>query len=236
MILTGRQFFQQHIFGKIDSNVKIEEIISSGANYEIQVCNPKWMRSGSKFMDVRGVVWMVSEIDYDTNVVTCVRLTNTAVLNRLETIVIDSPVFKSGTPRNLTKEEALALTGGASSATMFIWLLETISGNDPIKTENGGSDFDYTFYILFSTDYPSTTNEQRHNHGIIQATQLRAELKRIMDETNGIFRLTKMDWKEFNYFGRENESGMESFILNANLSGIECRVSVRATRKLICKC
>lgn len=238
MWLTARQFFQQHIYGKIDQKVKIEEVISASApSITFRVCNPKWMRVGSKFVDIRSDEWTVTSIDYTTNVVGATCEATVATLNRLETIVIDKPLFKSGTPLNLNKEEALALNNNVKASEMLIWLLETISGVDALKQENGGSDFDYTFYILFKIDaIENTNNEDRHNIGVIQATQVRQELKRIMDETNGIFRLTAINFKEFNYFGRETSNGIEQFILNSNLSGIECRVSVRSTRKLLCKC
>jgi len=233
---TGRQIFKGNIFDKIDNHVMIEEIISTGDSYEFRVCEPKWMRIGSTFTDTNSYTWNVTSIDYDTKTVIATRPDVLATLKRFDVILIEMPVFKSGTPISVNKEHAMILNSGLTDGNILIWLLETIQGEDGLQTETTGGKVDFVFYILFKIDTINTLNEDRHNLGIIQATQLRYELKRIMDNTNGVSRDSRIAWKEFNLFGRETTEGIERYILDSNLSGIECRVTVNFSTKLICKC
>lgn len=238
MIKTGSQFFKTNIFDKINNEVQISEIIlESDPRYTIRLCDVKWLRVPGTLTVSDDEAWLVTKVDYNTMVVDLERPTPEAELKVGQRVRIDSPIFKSGTQLNLNAEEAHKRDNGIILEPLFIWLVETVKGRELLQTENGGAQFEFVFCILFTLnkDIADTYNNERHIDGVIQATQLRSEIKRILDNTNGITRESAIEFIEYNLFGRETKQGIEKYILDANLSGIECRVTVKATRKM-CNC
>jgi len=239
MIKTGAQFFETNILGKINSEVKIAEIVlSSPTRWVVRLCELKWLRTPGLLLTDSNEGWLVNSINTVNNTVELTPPNDTAVLIAQQVVNIDLPVLKVGTQLNLNAEQTHKMnTVGSPLEPLFVWLVETIKGKRLLKEENGGAQYEFVFCVLFTLNSPieDTFNNQRHFDGVVQATQLVDELTRVMDESNGITRETAVDFIEYNLFGRETKQGIEKYILDANLSGIECRVTVRATRKM-CNC
>jgi len=238
MVKTGREVFKAVVYDKINGLIKVERIIdATDSNYYIvQICELKWLRNGSFVTLNNTVTFAVSEIDYSLKTVKLTKLNPLDTLVNGDVLQLEFPAFNSGTPLNYNKERQMTINAAIQVAPINIWLLESIKGSRPLKTEYMGYSFDFVFYILYDADLTNTLNAQRHETNIRYATQIRAEIERVLDETNGVFRTSELAFRELPIFGKETENGIEQYIIDANMSGIECRVSVRVTTEFLCKC
>lgn len=230
---TGRQVFESEIFEKINRNVSVKEIVSvDGSNVSFKSCNTKWLISGLEFQDNMGNTWLTLSVSGKTVSAT----TQAPGISLSKGDVVTLPVFfASGTPVNLNSENKKKQNNNTAVQTPVVWLRETISGRDLPQPAPYSTSFDFHFYCLHRiSNFNETNNEIRHRITFAM-TQLNAEIMRIVDAKLLMLRDGDSQFREFNFFGKETQDGLEKYILNANLSGVENRCSILFDRK-ICNC
>lgn len=227
---TGKQIFQELILDKIDRTVTVKSIVSvSSTEIVFTVCRTKWMRVGQSF-SFGAATFNIINVDIDTNTVTSTVSEDGEFAVGSELLIVN-PTFLSGTPLNLNGENKLRDRAGVDLVMPIVWLFESISGSIPEFTETDVVSFDFDFYCLDLYNYEDWLNDDRHAKCIYPMTQLRDEILNTIDREFGIERNGKADFTEFSRFGREDENGFKKYILDLNLSGIECRISVEIDRE-----
>lgn len=232
---TGRQLFEE-VLNTIDNSVSIKSIVNANASEIIfTVCSLKWLRKDLTFQDELGNQWQVSAFDYETKQITTLVPAVGLELKEGESIFIQKPVFKSGTPMNMENEWNLEERAGVYPFTPIIWLLETIRGKGFNRKSSIGKEFDFTFYALEYSDIVDWLNVDRHNNGVVPMTALADAVIEAFDLYFGTSVEDGFAIREFNIFGREKEDGFISYLLSKNLSGVEYKPRISATREA-CEC
>ena len=228
---TGRQIFED-VLATIDNSVTIKTIVNASASEIIfTVCSNKWLRNGLLFKDKDGNEWQVASFDYDLHQITTLVPSVGLTLKSGTQIFIQMPVFKSGTPLNLENEMNLEERSGVIPVTPIVWLLETIKGRGFTRNSVTVKEFDFTFYALEYSNVVDWLNLDRHNNGVVPMTALADSVIEAFERNPK----TKVDEgysiREFNIFGREKEDGFISYLLSKNLSGVEYKPRISATRE-----
>lgn len=227
---TGKQVFEDYILANLNRSVQVKEIISSTeTSVTFKVCNTKWMVAGQSFV-LNNEEWGISGVNPFTKVVTATIPSEEAEINVNDVILIVNPTFLSGTPRNLEGENKLRNSAGVPLIMPLVWLFENIDGENPDKFSEVGAIFNYQFYCLTEYNYSDWLNDDRHDKCVYPMTQLKDAVLEAIDTAYELKRVGSAQFEEFSRFGREDISGFQKYILNLNLSGVECRTSVEVDR------
>jgi hypothetical protein len=234
---TGRQVFKDEIFDKIDSTVKIKEIVEDLVNsVRFIVCELKWMRVGQPFTDARNVVWTIGTIDTETREIFAIKPANDAELNKGESIEIKKPFFRSGTPTNTSNEWSKNGKSILRTMTPLIWLREPIEGEIYDLENSYGRSFNPDLYFLDEVGMKDTLNADRHGQVVVPMNALMFEVLRVIDDNPRIEREGSANDKTYPIFGSEEPDGsVRAWWLKEPVGGVGCRPTVKATNEA-CNC
>ncbi len=236
MVKTGRQIFKDEILDRIDLTLSVDSVVLDGdPNVEFIVCDLKWLVPGVVIFDQNSEAWSIVSIDYDSRKVAGLRPNANLPLKKGMVFKMVEPSFKSGTPRNLNGEIALDEEAGIITNFPIIWLLESIKGRGFNRMNSQGKSFDFHWYTLDYTSIDDYNNEQRHFNGVLPMTQLGEAIIQAIENNPVLTLADDYDFNELNLFGRETQSGFETYVLNKNLSGVGYRASVSVV-KSVCDC
>lgn len=236
-VKTGRQVFKEQIFDKIDLTIHVNSVLlDSDPDVQFSVCDLKWLKPNSVLFGEGGSAWNVNSIDYEQGVITALRPNGTEELKPGKVFLMSSPLFKSGTPKNLNGEIALDEEADVITTFPIVWLLESIKGKRYDSKNVMDREFSFKWYVLDETKVDDYNNEDRHINGVIPMSQLGESICHVVEQTNKQIKLVnEVDFNEFNLFGRESASGFENYILNKNLSGLGYQAKVAVTHS-VCTC
>jgi len=227
---TGKQIFKEFIVDQIDRSITVQSIVDiTLTTYEFTVCGTKWMTEGQIFT-LNGYDWTIVSVDIESNTIISTIPDELAVINKNDTILIQTPTFLSGTPKNLNGENQLRDRNGVTLVMPIIWLLESLSGSDMTKENYHAKEFDFQFYCLTLFNGEDWLNDDRHSKCVFPMTQLKDEILRVIDYSYDVNRDSDSSFTEFSRFGREDSSGFQKYILDLNLSGVECQITVQVDR------
>jgi len=196
-------------------------------------CDTKWLRKGKRVIGTE--TYVIDSIVYNTSM-TSTQITNTTIPVDLEgTIKIPLPFYVNGT-RNAANSEWTRVSSKLIEKTPLIWLNEStieeeIQGdNTPVERESHLQIFflDETNPTLYETD--------DHRHEVVLPMQrLVDEFIKVINSTKKFKKLRNFTIKTFTRFGVEDETGVFENILDANLSGVELRLTL-VKYKQNCSC
>jgi hypothetical protein len=234
---TGKQVFETLLLTLIDNKVKVKTIIlNSDPEFNFEVCDAKWMKKGQSFEDKDGFFWGVSNVDYENNIVYATRPSALALLSYGDTILIQMPSFRSGTPISVEGEELAKIQADQITITPLIWLLESTQSERRPYGEPQDEIFDFTFFCLERYSFEDHFNDQRHIEGIYPMKQLGNSLIDGIDSLDsvGIERTSSVQNLELSRFGKENENGFIRYVLSIDLSGMRFKLKVKIEEQLCC--
>ena len=234
---TGKQVFETLLLTLIDNKVKVKTIIlNSDPEFNFEVCDAKWMKKGQSFEDKDGFFWGVSNVDYENNIVYATRPSALALLSYGDTILIQMPSFRSGTPISVEGEELAKIQADQITITPLIWLLESTQSERRPYGEPQDEIFDFTFFCLERYSFEDHFNDQRHIEGIYPMKQLGNSLIDGIDSLDsvGIERTSSVQNLELSRFAKEKENGFEKYILSIDLSGMRFKLKVKIEEQLCC--
>lgn len=224
---TGKQVFED-ILNQIDRSISVSSILDeTETTITVKVCKTKWIRSGQ----------IVTFNEEEISVLSVNITDNTVVLslpeNQLKVnskIILQKPTFLSGTPRNVEGENKLRDSAGVPLVMPIVWLLESVDGQDLGIMDYFAKTFNFTFFCLEMFNGIDWLNDDRHRECVDPMTQLKDEIIKTIDASGEFERTGQTNFNEFSRFGSDSEQGFRAYILNLNLSGVECRLSVNADR------
>ena len=215
----------QNIVNSMDNTIQGVYDVDDNKTYS---CKTKWSRIG-KVVSNGGNDFLITDLNVDNWLVG-----QNATFNMDGVIYLPPPFFIFGT-KKATNREWTILSNNVSSKTPIVWLL----GSLKYKQFGRESTVDFESPLrIFFLDETDITNYYTADH-ITQVVYPMEQLAMEFIETINRDRNFKTieDWEiiEFTRFGVEQENGMFQNILDANLSGVELRITLTKYKEN-CKC
>jgi hypothetical protein len=232
-MMTDIAFEVGELVQSIDCNIYGE--LNDDVDPNIWVsCNLKWARVGKIVMDeTTGNSFTIVSLVDDALILEPLP-TNPTVEPPSNVLLLPNPFYLSGT-KIAANNEWSKVTNSLMAKTPVIWLLELIR----FKTYGRESTIDFeTDVRLFFLDETNVTQYYTSDHRsnvVMPMTQLVGEFMESVARSRSYQTIDQYEIITFSRFGVEQEQGVFKNILDANLSGVEMRVTL-TKYKQNCKC
>lgn len=194
-------------------------------------CNTKWARVGKNVKDVDGNIYTITEILTDEYVT----LSPIAHQNEPTNVIyLNDPFWITGT-KLATNNEWSKAEKNLMKKTPLIWLLEVIRlrryGRDSVIEFES----DLRLFFLDETN-PSQYYTADHRENVVYPMErLCDEFIKVVEANRNYQTIENYDIITFSRFGVERDNGMFQNVLDANLSGVELRITLTKYKEN-CKC
>lgn len=196
------------------------------------LCDTKWMRVGKIVSNSIGEEYRITGIEYDEWVTSIAVGTATQPLDG--TIYLTVPYWITGT-RIATNNEWTKGDKNLLNKTPIAWLLETLRQRNFGKGSPVEFDADVRLFFLDETDIKQYYTADHRSNVVYPMEKLADAFIQTASKTTGIKPIDEYEFITFSRFGVEKNDGMFQNILDANLSGVELRVSITKYKEN-CKC
>jgi hypothetical protein len=196
------------------------------------VCKTKWIRKGKKVKNSSGNEYMVIDFAVDEWVVATPIVSTSPPLNG--TISINEPYFITGTKMSANREWTI-VTNDVTAKTPIVWYLDFIRFKQFGKESTIEFESELRIFFLDETDVRNYYTKDHRDNVVRPMTEL---VNGFIESVNGnrVFkRIEDFEILTFSRFGVEKENGMFQSILDADLSGVELRLTL-IKYKNNCKC
>ena len=196
------------------------------------VCKTKWIRKGKKVTDSSGNEYVVTDFSIDEWIIaTPVDASNPP----LEGIIsINEPYFITGTKMSANREWTI-VTNDVTAKTPIVWYLDFIRFKQFGRESTIEFESELRIFFLDETDVVNYYTQDHRDNVVQPMTEL---VESFIESVHGnrIFkRIEDFEILTFSRFGVEKENGMFQSILDADLSGVELRLTL-VKYKENCKC
>ena len=193
-------------------------------------CDSKWARVGKKVTNSDGDEFLLTEVDFDTFIIG----ENTDLINLDGVINLPQPFFIHGT-KKATNREWTILSNDVTAKTPIIWLLGSLNFKQFGRESTIDIESSVRIFFLDETDVANYYTADHITNVVYPMEQLAKEFIETINRNRNF--KTIEDWEiiEFTRFGVEQENGMFQNILDANLSGVELRITLTKYKEN-CKC
>jgi hypothetical protein len=194
------------------------------------LCGTKWARVGKRII-ANGEQFTITGLEED-EWLTGVTLDPLGPLD--VTISLPEPFFIHGT-KKATNREWTILSNNVSSKTPIIWLLGSLNYKQFGRESTIDIESSLRIFFLDETDVTNYYTADHVTQVVYPMEQLAMEFIETINKNRNF--KTIEDWEiiEFTRFGVEQENGMFQNILDANLSGVELRITLTKYKEN-CKC
>jgi len=193
-------------------------------------CDSKWARVGKKVTNENGDEFLLTEVDFDTFIIG--ENVDSIALNGV--INLPQPFFIHGT-KKATNREWTILSNDVTAKTPIIWLLGSLNYKQFGRESTIDIESSVRIFFLDETDVANYYTADHITQVVYPMEQLAKEFIETINRNRNF--KTIEDWEiiEFTRFGVEQENGMFQNILDANLSGVELRITLTKYKEN-CKC
>ena len=225
------QIVKDEIHAKMNLTINVESVtLVSTDTYALVVCSLKWARKGLTIVDELNHSFVISEVDPTTNTIIVV---GSFVWSGNG--IIQAYKFFVGTPIS-TNEEWKAFNKDERKKVPFIWLVEPTS--ERFATSENSLERTSDLRLIFLDDNFARkwlTTEVHENR--LQSVYNCVEQFILTIQNNPIFgNLPEYDLKNFTRFGTESTNGFTANIIDADLTGVELRLSLPIYKLSECNC
>lgn len=223
---------QDEIIAKMNGVISVESSVLNSTTWTIQACNIKWARVGKTVTDENGQVFTITLVDNLANIMEI-----TGHLTIVGNLTLTNPYFFIGTPIK-TNTEWLQFSTNEMKKVPFVWMVEPtrerlLQDDNPNDRES-----DLFLVLLDNSNSGSWLTKDVHAQRLQALYNMVSEIRRVIN-ANKMFERLKSDIqvKNFTRFGTETANGFDSNIIDADLTGIEMRFSLKIRRKTyLCNC
>lgn len=219
----------EELVNSIDCKVtgKLDEITGS-----ILTCHTKWMRVGKSVWNADGDEYRVTEIDRDISFKAVPLIPTAPALDGI--ITLQAPFWISGT-QIATNNEWSKASSNLLLKTPITWLLETLRMTKFGYGDTRDFETDIRLFFLDETDIVNYYTADHREQVVVPMSELANAFIEVVKSNPKFETLTEYDMITFSRFGVERNDGMFKNILDANLSGLELKVTL-VKYKENCKC
>ena len=236
-VKTGIQVFRKLIIDQLDLTVEVLDIIAfAGTEIVFKVCNLKWINAMQNFTGPGEIIWKVTKVDVENDVVYATGPIGATSLEYGNIIQIQKPTLWSGTPLSVNGEYHLMDDAGVPLTLPIVWLLESIPLSIPPKDASAAAKFKLKWFCLEIYDVYSHLNADRHTLCVFPMTQLGREILQVIDRGITVRREVDCESHELSRIGTETAKGFVSNRLDLNLSGTSYATTVIVDDNHYCKC
>ena len=191
-------------------------------------CKTKWARVG-KIVWNNNQKFLVESLEEDEWLV---GQHDTQVLDG--TIYLPQPIFIHGT-KKATNREWTILNKNVTSKTPIIWLLGSLNYKQFGRESTIDIESSLRIFFLDETDVTNYYTADHVTQVVYPMEQLALEFIETINKNRNFKTIEDWEIVEFTRFGVEQENGMFQNILDANLSGVELRITLTKYKEN-CKC
>lgn len=231
------KLLKSEVIDKIDRTVTVESIIDETLNeIEVTFCSLKWLRNKDWLVDANFENWAIIAINFDTNAVRFLRPSGSATLQKRQVLTILRPItFVHGTKRTANFEWLGQIQQDVRVGTPLIWLYESINGDR--KPMDNAIDFDSNLRVFFLDEVDWTgnsLNDEIREQGVRPMLALADAFFNALDSSYKLDMLSNAPINTMSRFGNEDNAGVISRILDANLGGVEARPTLSVYKGVEC--
>lgn len=219
---------EQDIVDKMDRNVTVKLI----AGNDVTTCGVKWAAVNKVVQDGNGTDFTVTAVNYDTDVITLADATGFT-----GNMVLQKPYFFVGTPM-ATNAEWKKASSNEFLKTPFIWMVEPTPERFDYSGASIERESDIRLEFLDSNNVTDWITKQTHDFKLQSLYNMYEEFVNAI-EANPIFQtdlFVAATVRNLTKFGTESASGFESNIIDANLTGLDVRMTLPIIKLYGCKC
>jgi hypothetical protein len=153
-----------------------------------------------------------------------------------DTGTLNDIYFFTGTPLR-TNEEWLSFSNNEMLKTPFIWLVEptrekTLGVSSIIERES-----DVRFLLLDNNNSANWLTKNVHENRLGALYNLATEIENVVNDNVKWFKeIETKDVKNYTRFGTESPQGFEANIIDADLTGVEIRFTLKVIKQAYCNC
>lgn len=231
---------KNEIFAKLDKTLTVKKLEPINGRLKMYVCGSvKWARVGKTLRTNTSLSYFpIVSVDYVENslILDFPKDPEGAPISWTgSTGTLNDLYFFVGTPLK-TNEEWLLFSNNEMLKTPFIWLVE------PTKEKKYGVDSiveresEVHLLLLDNNNSANFLTKDVHNNRLGAMYNLVTEIENtINDNVKWFKQLETINVKNFNRFGTETIQGFDANIIDADLTGVEMRFSLK-TNKQACNC
>lgn len=195
-----------------------------------ETCKTKWTRIGKTVTDSFGNIFTISDMDFDEYIIG--QTQNGTDLTG--TIYLNSPIFIHGT-KKATNLEWTKMNNNVTQKTPIIWLLGSLNFKQFGRESTLDIESALRIFFLDETDIVNYYTADHIQNVVYPMEQLAKEFIDTINKNRMFKTIDSWEIIEFSRFGVEQENGMFQNILDANLSGVELRITLTKYKEN-CKC
>lgn len=214
----------------MNCNVTVESFVGG----ILTVCNPKWARVGMIVKDSLDNEYTVTAVDHVNSTITVTP--NGVYVFTGTLLVLNKPYFFVGTPIATNKEWEQFNTDERKKVP-FAWMLEPTKERVKPITDSIRRESDIFMIFLDSNDIEQWQTVDTHDNRLQALYNMVDEFIATVVRSFKFFSDNlEYDMKNFTKFGKETSEGMEKNIIDANLTGVELRLTLPIYELDGCKC
>lgn len=219
---------EQEIIDKMDRNVTVKSI----AGDDLTTCGVKWAAVNKVVEDGNGTEFTVLAVDYDIDVITLTDATGFT-----GNMVLQKPFFFVGTPM-ATNTEWKKFSSNEFLKTPFIWMVEPTPERPDYTGASIERESDIRVVFLDSNNVKDWITTQTHDFKLQSLYNMYGEFV-LAIQNNSIFDRDRIDTaaiRNLTKFGTETANGFDNNIIDANLTGLDVRITLPIQELGECKC
>ena len=209
------------LVGKYDQNTE-----------QTNVCATKWARVGKYVTDSNGAIYRITDVQIDEYIKAEPIAPNGPPLDGV--INLPNPYWITGT-RTATNREWTIKDNNLLDKTPIVWLLETLRFRQYGRQSTFDFDADLRIFFLDETDPVNYYTADHRENVVFPMQNLANEFIATIARLRQFKVIEDYELITFSRFGVEQQPGMFQNILDANLSGVELRITL-TMYKGNCKC
>ncbi len=214
----------------MDVNVTVSLIVGD----VLTVCNPKWARIGMTVEDSLSNTYTVTAVDHVAFTITVTP--NGAYVFTGTLLVLIRPYFFVGTPIATNKEWA-KFNADERKKVPFAWMIDPTTETFMNKQDTLERESDLHMVFLDSNNTEQWATTDTHDNRLQAIYNMVDEFVETI-RRNPLFFSDELEYttKNFTKFGKETSEGMVANIIDANLTGVDLRLTLPVNDRGECKC
>lgn len=216
---------------KMDRNVTVDLISGN----DLTVCNPKWAATDKVVYDLLGNEYRITAVDNSAKVITVNPLGAYSFTGA--TLILNKPHFFTGTPIATNTEWTAKFTDDLRKKTPFIWMVEPTDEVDQTDEDNS-LERQSTIRVVFldQNNHEQWLTKDTHKYRLQALYNMRTEFTNVIKKSLLFEGYSNATFRNLTKFGRETASGFEANIIDANLTGVDSRLTLSIYSTGDCNC